>query len=168
MALDVFQLREQVVDEYRDYVRSFVNVLDARIDEYVRGRLEEGELEMDQILGELAQDGNLMPETARFFGAGRRLYRHQREAIDIAQRGESYVVTTGTGSGKSLTYLVPIYDAIMRNDPERHSVRALLIYPMNALINSQLDALKCGSPATRARNGRRTVNASSATRRTSF
>jgi ATP-dependent helicase YprA (DUF1998 family) len=154
MALDVFQLREQVVDEYRDYVRSFVNVFDARIDEYVRGRLEEGELwpdavlqlnpafEMDQTLAELAESGIVMPETARFFGAGRTLYRHQREAIDIAQRGESYVVTTGTGSGKSLTYLVPIYDAIMRSAPERHSVRALLIYPMNALINSQLDALK--------------------------
>ena len=154
MALDVFQLREQVVDEYRGYVQSFINVFDPRIDEFVRGRLEAGELwpdavlqlnpafEMDQTLGELAADDVLMPETARFFGVGRKLYRHQREAIDIAQLDESYVVTTGTGSGKSLTYLVPIYDAIIRDSPERHSVRALLIYPMNALINSQLDALR--------------------------
>ena len=154
MALDVFELRERVVDEYRDYVRSFVNVLDDRIDEYVHDRLGKGELwpaavlqlnpafEMDRTLGELASEGVLTDETAKFFGVDRRLYRHQREAIDIAQRGESYVVTTGTGSGKSLTYLVPIYDAIMRNAPERHSVRALLIYPMNALINSQLDALR--------------------------
>jgi len=52
------------------------------------------------------------------------------------------VVSTGTGSGKSLTYLVPIYDVVMRNAPERHSVRAIIVYPMNALINSQLDALK--------------------------
>ena len=51
-------------------------------------------------------------------------------------------MTTGTGSGKSLTYLVPIFDAIIRNAPERHSVRAILVYPMNALINSQLDALR--------------------------
>lgn len=98
--------------------------------------------EMDQTLGELAADGVLMPETASFFGTDRRLYRHQREAIDIALIGESYVVTTGTGSGKSLTYLVPIFDAIIRNVPERHSVRSLLVYPMNALINSQLDALR--------------------------
>ena len=55
---------------------------------------------------------------------------------------ESYVVTTSTGSGKSLTYLLPIYDAIIRNDPSQHSVRALLIYPMNALINSQMEALQ--------------------------
>ena len=84
---------------------------------------------MDQTLGELAEAGIISPDTARFFGPDLKLYRHQRDAIDLAMRGESYVVTTGTGSGKSLTYLVPIYDAIVRNNPERHSVRALLVYP---------------------------------------
>ena len=154
MALDVFRLRESVVSEYRDYVQSFVQVLDSRIDEYVGDKLAEGALwpeavlqlnpsfEMDQTLGELAVGGVLMPETARFFGEHTRLYTHQREAINLGLQREPYVVTTGTGSGKSLTYLVPIYDAIIRNAPERHSVRALLIYPMNALINSQLEALQ--------------------------
>ena len=61
---------------------------------------------------------------------------------DIAQKGEPYVVTTGTGSGKSLTYLVPIYDHILRNQPEKPGVRAIIVYPMNALINSQWEALK--------------------------
>ena len=142
-----------MVSEYRDYVQSFVQVLDGRIDAYVSRMLAEGALwpdavlqlnpafEMDHTLAQLSGNGIIMPETARFFGDDLRLFRHQREAIDIALRGESYVVTMGTGSGKSLTYLVPIFDAIMRNDPERHSVRALLVYPMNALINSQLDAL---------------------------
>ena len=152
--LDVFDLRESVVSEYRDYVQSFVQVLDSRIDEFVSTELGRGALwpdaalqlnpafEMDKTLGELADDGAITTETARFFGESIRIYKHQREAVDIGLRGESYVVTTGTGSGKSLTYLIPIYDAIIRNSPERHSVRALLIYPMNALINSQLDALQ--------------------------
>ena len=154
MTLDVFQLRDRVVEEYRDYVQSFVRVLDDRIDDFISSRLDEGELwpaaelqlnpafEMDRTLGELAAQGIIKPETARFFGEELRLFQHQREAIDIALRGESYVVTTGTGSGKSLTYLVPVFDAIIRNQPDRHSVRALLIYPMNALINSQLEALR--------------------------
>ena len=154
MTLDVFRLRESVVSEYRDYVQSFVQVLDPRIDGYVKRMLAQGTLwpdtvlqlnpafEMDQTLGQLAASGDLMPETARFFGEHVNLYKHQREAIDLGRRDEPYVVTTGTGSGKSLTYLVPIYDAIIRNAPERHSVRALLIYPMNALINSQLEALR--------------------------
>lgn len=153
MPLDVFQLRESVVQEYKDYVKSFVRVLDPRIDDFVECMLNEGELwpdavlqlnpafQMDQTLGEMAAAGAILPETARFFGENLRLFRHQRQAIDIALRGEPYVVTTGTGSGKSLTYLVPIYDAIMRNDPDKPSVRALLVYPMNALINSQLEAL---------------------------
>ena len=154
MPLDVFQLCNSVVSEYRDYVQSFVQVLDPRIDDYVKRMLAEGKLwpdavlqlnpafERDQTLGNLAADGTIMPETARFFGEGLRLYRHQREAIKLGLKGEPYVVTTGTGSGKSLTYLIPIYDAIIRNAPERHSVRALLVYPMNALINSQLEALQ--------------------------
>ena len=154
MPLDVFELRKQVVDEYQKYVHSFVRVFDERIHGYIKRRLSEGALwpeavlqlnpafEMDRTLGEMAGDGVLMPDTARFFGEGLRLFRHQRQAIDLALRGEPYVVTTGTGSGKSLTYLAPIYDDILRNEPERHTVRALLIYPMNALINSQIEALE--------------------------
>ena len=80
MPLDVFQLRESVVNEYRDYVTSFIRVLDNRIHQYVNNRLGQGELwpeavlqlnpafEMDQTLGEMAANGIIMLETARFFG----------------------------------------------------------------------------------------------------
>ncbi|MGI8826222.1 MAG: DEAD/DEAH box helicase [Chloroflexota bacterium] len=93
-------------------------------------------------LGELAQNGTITPDTARFFGADLRLYRHQADALSIAQRGEPYIVTTGTGSGKSLTYLIPIVDAVFRHDPSKATVRAVIVYPMNALINSQVKALE--------------------------
>jgi hypothetical protein len=43
MPFDVFRLRDHVVQEYRDYVESFVHVLDTRIDDFVRERLAEGE-----------------------------------------------------------------------------------------------------------------------------
>src|SRR5262249_7402156 len=74
-------------------------------------------------------------------GPDLRLHRHQAEALEAASRGGNYIVSTGTGSGKSLTYLVPILDMILRDDPARHSVRALIVCPMNALINSQIEAL---------------------------
>ena len=153
VGLDVFELRENVVNEYRDYVQSFIRIRDHRVNRYVNQELEAGELwpeailqlnpafEMDSTLEELAESGELTAETAQFFGKGTRLYRHQREALEIGLRGQSYVVTTGTGSGKSLTYLIPIFDAVVRDQPSNHSVRAILVYPMNALINSQLDAL---------------------------
>src|SRR5271169_716387 len=153
MPFDVFRLRDHVVEEYRDYVESFVHVLDPRIDDFVRDRLAEGELwpeavlqlnpayEPGPTLGELAASGAITADTARFFGPRLRLHRHQAEAIAAAGRGDNFIVSTGTGSGKSLTYLVPIFDAVLRDGPARHSVRALIVYPMNALINSQVDAL---------------------------
>jgi len=152
--MDVFGLRDRVVGEYRDYVESFVNILDEGIANFVHRRLDDGELWPDAVLqlnpaylpgptlGELADAGTITPQTARFFGRDLRLHRHQQEALETALRDQSYVVSTGTGSGKSLTYLVPIMDHVFRHTPERHSVRAIIVYPMNALINSQLEALE--------------------------
>jgi len=156
--MDVFALRDRVVDDYKRYIESFVRIRDKRIDQFVRHQFDSGALWPDPILqlnpayepgptlDELAAQGVLTAGTARFFrkhdGGALRLYKHQQEAFEIARRQEPYVVTTGTGSGKSLTYLVPIYDHILRTNPEKHQVRAIIVYPMNALINSQLLALE--------------------------
>ena len=154
MAFDVFKLRDRVVGEYRDYVQSFIHIYDQRIEGFVRDKLAEGELWPDAVLqlnpayapgptlGQLAAKGELDWGTARFFGEDLGLYRHQEQAIRAAGRGGPVITSTGTGSGKSLTYLVPIVDHVLRHEPERHSVRALVVYPMNALINSQLEALE--------------------------
>ncbi|OAI40249.1 hypothetical protein AYO38_06165 [bacterium SCGC AG-212-C10] len=154
MAFDVFALRDRLVNEYREYVSSFINIMDDRVREAVAHELDSGELWPDSVLqlnpafeaaeplGELADQGVIREETARFFGRDLRLHRHQRAALEIALRSEPYVVTTGTGSGKSLTYLIPIVDSVFRDDPARHSVRAIVVYPMNALINSQELALE--------------------------
>ena len=80
MPFDVFKLRERVVGEYESYVRSFINILDPRIERFVDEELARGQLwpdaylqlnpafVRDQKLGALAQAGTLHPETARFFG----------------------------------------------------------------------------------------------------
>jgi hypothetical protein len=152
--MDIFALRDHVVGEYRRYFESFINILDDRLRAFVQERLAEGEMWPDAVLQlnpayepgptlrELAAQGTITAETGKFFGLDLRLYRHQEEALDIAKKGQHYLVSTGTGSGKSLTYLIPIFDQIMRDNPSRHSVRAIIVYPMNALINSQLDALR--------------------------
>ncbi len=154
MSFDVFTFRDRVVEDYADYFRSFVNIDDPDIERYVEQQLKEGAAWPDAVLqlnpayepgatlGELARDGTIAAETARFFGPNLWLHRHQADALAIAQRGEPYIVTTGTGSGKSLTYLIPIVDAVFRRDPLKETVRAVIVYPMNALINSQLKALE--------------------------
>ena len=65
------------------------------------------------------------------------LYTHQAEAWEAASRGESFIVTTGTASGKSLAFNLPVVDAIAR-EPK---TRALYLYPTKALAQDQARAL---------------------------
>jgi hypothetical protein len=70
----------------------------------------------------------------------RPLHLHQQEALIAACRdAQSLIVATGTGSGKTETFLFPIAHRLLsEDDPNSPGVRALLIYPMNALANDQL------------------------------
>ncbi len=61
------------------------------------------------------------------------LYSHQVEAIEHARAGEDIVLVTSTASGKSLSYMLPIFEAVM-DDPK---TTALYIAPLNALVNDQ-------------------------------
>lgn len=156
--VDVFQLHRRVVDNYSTYVDSFLSIADDEIRDFVRHKLiEERALwpdaliqlnpayERAQTIAEQCDSGVLHPECGRIFrtdGESFRLYRHQAEAIALARRGRHYLVTSGTGSGKSLAYFIPIFDAVLRNNPARSTVRAIVVYPMNALVNSQELALK--------------------------
>lgn len=153
--MNVFGLRNDLIHDYRRFVESFVRIRDDRIAEHVRARLDEGALWPDplvqlnptfapgQPLERLVEEGLLHPETLRIFRLKDRpeqpllkLHRHQEEAIRTAARRENYVVTTGTGSGKSLTYIIPIVDHVLRHGSGR-GIQAVVVYPMNALANSQ-------------------------------
>ena len=68
------------------------------------------------------------------------LHRHQREAILETRKGRSYVLTRGTGLGKSLAYIVPIVDHVLRRG-SGHGIQAIVVYPINALANSQHEEL---------------------------
>jgi len=65
------------------------------------------------------------------------LYGHQAEAWEAAARGEHFVVTTGTASGKTLAFNLPVLDALAREPKQR----ALCLYPTKALAQDQLRAL---------------------------
>jgi ATP-dependent helicase YprA (DUF1998 family) len=75
----------------------------------------------------------------------RPLYSHQEEALLRADKGENLVVTTGTGSGKTECFILPILQALLK-EKEAGSlsplVRAIIIYPMNALANDQMKRLR--------------------------
>lgn len=160
--MDIFQLRQQVIEQYADYTRSFLTILDPEIRNFVHASLAAGKLWPDALVqlspaydqamtvADLVAQGTLHPLCAEIFrvpdaqGGLRslQLYRHQQQALDLAAMRRDFVVTTGTGSGKSLTYIIPLVDQILRHRPEDGRVRALIVYPMNALINSQAKAIE--------------------------
>ena len=77
---------------------------------------------------------------------GRPLYQHQEAALRKAADGRNLVIATGTGSGKTECYLLPILDRLLREADSgtlaESGVRALLLYPMNALANDQMNRIR--------------------------
>ena len=164
--MDVFALRDRLVADYEEFTRSFINVTDDRIREVIDRELAEGLLWPESLIqlnpsfqpgatiDELVAEGVLHEANRAIFRRGKsdgaagaalseplRLHRHQDEAIRVAATGANYVLTTGTGSGKSLTYMVPIVDRVVREGPGK-GIRAIVVYPMNALANSQAGELE--------------------------
>lgn len=69
-------------------------------------------------------------------GDKKSLWRHQTDALRLLLSGENAVIATGTSSGKTLCYQIPILDDLIRNPAP--GLRAVIIYPLNALVNDQL------------------------------
>lgn len=97
----------------------------------------------------LIEEGVLAPGLRQLrsesFPMTRALYRHQEEAIRKAAAGRNVVVATGTGSGKTESFLTPILNHLVRQQAAGRlnaGVRALLVYPLNALANDQMDRLR--------------------------
>ena len=155
--MNVFELRQNLLSSYAAYIRSFIKIRAPEIQAKVEAELDSGLLwpetliqlnpsfEPGRTIDELADEGVLHVGCRKVFrikpdirseGRPLRLHRHQEEAVRVARRGDNYVLTTGTGSGKSLAYMVPIVDHVLRRGAGR-GVQAIVVYPMNALANSQ-------------------------------
>ncbi|MEW6567672.1 MAG: DEAD/DEAH box helicase [Chloroflexota bacterium] len=97
--------------------------------------------------GELFQDLLGVKPDLGFLEAvhhNRALYQHQEEAIRRASNGRNVIVATGTGSGKTEAFLYPILCHLyqeFRRGGLSEGVRALILYPMNALANDQRERL---------------------------
>ena len=155
-ALDIFALRDSVVDEYTRFATSFTFIRAPDIKAQVEAIYAEARYWPEPLIqinpsykgaadvASLVGQGVLDPGCASIFqvrGEPIRLYKHQAQAIALAGAGESYVVTTGTGSGKSLCFFIPIVHRVLlekRRSGQRRT-RAIIVYPMNALANSQME-----------------------------
>ena len=155
----------KVEESYREYIATTIHFADAnlqsQLEEILRkpGYLAKGPFleaappyRKDKTVTELVGEGVLCESMLKLgggdadnFDPDRPLYVHQVRAIRKAVAGRNYVVSTGTGSGKTECFLLPILNDILKEFEKRgpsDGVRAMILYPMNALANDQLKRLR--------------------------
>jgi Lhr-like helicase len=157
--MKAFNFDHRVVESYARFSRSFSTIRSADLKSEIDRQYDVGRFWPDPVLSinprflrgptvdELVLSGDLDEATGRIFqfeAMPLRFHRHQAQSIAKAQAGQSFVVTTGTGSGKSLCFFVPVVDAIVRARKAGRARRtsAIIVYPMNALANSQINEIE--------------------------
>ena len=114
-------------------------------DSFVKGKSLSELMKMgivSKLFTELEGD---IPDGSKELQLNRTLYLHQESAIKKANDNRNLVVTTGTGSGKTECFTIPIINYLLKEKEEGaldDGVRAILIYPMNALANDQMKRLR--------------------------
>ncbi|MEY9189147.1 DEAD/DEAH box helicase [Bradyrhizobium ottawaense] len=153
--MKAFEFEHRLIDSYSRFSRSFSKIRSEDLDSAIKRKYDERRFWPDALLSlnprylkgptvdDLVISGDLEEATGKIFRFGSspmQFHRHQAQSIAKARAGQSYVVTTGTGSGKSMCFFVPVVDAIVRarkaGKPRKTS--AIIVYPMNALANSQI------------------------------
>ncbi|WP_231427710.1 DEAD/DEAH box helicase [Pedobacter sp. Leaf250] len=152
--MDAFKTHSKVISNYKDYLHSFLSISDERIKNEVdkiimgEGLIPEPLIQFNpsfqkgETLNALIEQNLINSNLPKTFG-GYSLYKHQIEAIKIGIQDKGFVVTSGTGSGKSLTFLATVFNYLFNLGSEKKKgIKAILVYPMNALINSQEEEIK--------------------------
>ncbi|MHC2371305.1 Lhr-like helicase [Bradyrhizobium diazoefficiens] len=153
--MKAFEFEHRLIDSYARFSRSFSSIRSDDLKTEIDRQYDARRFWPDALLSlnprylqgptvdDLVASGDLDEATGKIFRFGSaplRFHRHQAQSIAKARAGQSYVVTTGTGSGKSMCFFVPIVDAIVRarKAGKPRKTCAIIVYPMNALANSQI------------------------------
>ena len=150
---------EEITEKYKRYLRTIFQIADPEFSAQFNQELNQKEIlskgpyldavdsfKKGKSPDELINEGTL-PSSFRKFGLPmeRTLYQHQETSIRKVQSGRNVVVSTGTGSGKTESFLLPILSELASEAENKTlcpGVRALIIYPMNALANDQMERLR--------------------------
>lgn len=151
---------KNIVDFYRGYLLTTFTTNNEKYNDQLKKALEEEKAiadgpyisvtdpyEKGKSLITLSEEGVVSKEILKLqgFHPERTLYRHQEEAVRLADKNKNLIITTGTGSGKTESFLIPIVNYLLKEKESgtlSSGVRALIIYPMNALVNDQIMRLR--------------------------
>jgi ATP-dependent helicase YprA (DUF1998 family)/RNA polymerase subunit RPABC4/transcription elongation factor Spt4 len=147
-----------LVKEYRRFLRTSYRFLDDHLRRQFEEHLAQAEVvvkgpyvtlardfqkgaTLKELVAEGRLDGRLL--AAHWPFGEEALYRHQEQGLEAGRAGHCFIITTGTGSGKTESFLLPVLDGILRRkDQGVTGVQAVFLYPMNALANDQLERLR--------------------------
>ena len=153
MALHPIKALDHVIDEYADYLRTEFRAKDPKLREALERELDApGFLAQEPFYqahrpfksGKRWQDLPIEPQLAKVMenrSKSDRAYLHQSSAIEelLKPAARAVVVTTGTGSGKTEAFLLPVIQNAWEDSTKfkKPGLTAILVYPMNALANDQ-------------------------------
>jgi ATP-dependent helicase YprA (DUF1998 family) len=159
MAFSPVEASKKITTKYLRYLNTIFNIADKQYNSQFENLLHNQKsfavgpfldvsdsFEKGKSLFGFMEDGTLPKGFSKLrFPLERELYKHQEEAILKVIGGKNLIVSTGTGSGKTESFLIPILRDII-NEYENNllgpGIRAMIIYPMNALANDQLERLR--------------------------
>jgi ATP-dependent helicase YprA (DUF1998 family) len=152
------QIVRHLSAEYRSFLKTSFRFLDPQLRAQFERHLDTGEVVVKGPLVALSREFSQGKTLREIIAAGaassallkarwpfedRPLYRHQERALEVGRAGHPFMVTTGTGSGKTESFLLPVLDGILKAKLEAgQGVKAVFVYPMNALANDQLVRLR--------------------------
>ncbi len=163
MVMDPLKVTQNIRDSYIRYLTSTFRLRDAELRKLFQQEVEKFQFTNGPILEatppfkegcylqNLIEEGLLSDKLEKFiFDAmpylrDNPLYLHQEKAIRKLLKGRNVVIASGTSSGKTECFLIPIYNHLLKEYEAGKltpGVRALLLYPMNALANDQLRRLR--------------------------
>lgn len=163
--MNPLELAERLREDYRRFTWTTYPVADARLREQLERMVDEDALlwrgpylsvqprfQLDATVAELAERIGLPAEIVSAFPRVDRLFTHQVTAITRIHDGRNTLVATGTGSGKTEAFLIPVV-AHAYSNRHRPGVKAIALYPMNALVNDQQDRVKAACEVLGLRYG---------------
>jgi ATP-dependent helicase YprA (DUF1998 family) len=160
MPINPVQFAHSICDEFLRYIFSEFPLSDPQMESQAKELLKRSSsLDIPLVKGpyvslseafskgdsiqQMAADGKLHPVMPGLIGYPT-MYLHQQEVFEAVRAGHHVLVSTGTGSGKTEAFLYPIVDQLLRERDQgiTSGLSAVLVYPMNALANDQLDRLR--------------------------
>lgn len=159
MSLNPVRASNNIVSKYIRYLSTIFDIKEKNYKDQFNKELEKpnqfsmgpyidviDSFEKGRSIRQLISDGELSDQMLKInLPLDRTLYKHQELAINKVEKGRNIVVSTGTGSGKTESFLIPILNHLCRQLGKGElgsGVRALIIYPMNALANDQIERLR--------------------------